>query len=51
MYEKSVHKHIQHIAELDKVNADKKSKEVREQLIYSFFKWALEEYLCQHPNE
>ena len=44
-------KHIQHFIELDKKNCDKKVKELRETLIYSFFKLVLEEFLDQHPNE
>jgi len=40
-----------HFCDLDRKNGDKKSNEIRQNSIYQFFKWALEEYLIIHPNE
>jgi hypothetical protein len=34
-----------------KKDFDKKGREAKEQMVYSFFKLALEEYLSQHPSE
>ena len=50
-FEKTIFKNIQKFLKIERQTNDKKTKQIREQNTFSFFKYTLEEYLIQHPKE